>query len=160
MNIQMRIKVSDKEQRSEWLESHRKGFANERRFRKLMNKAIKDCKKKFPDLYLRAVKKADTIWDHLGIDCFLVLKNRYGEICRMPIQIKSSQAGKEKFLDESDESSRENIFCVVVNENIPDKKIVRQVIRPIIRSYRKKGGYSEFLKSKGYIEKRRRYKNP
>ena len=98
-----------------------KGRAAEKRFLRIHEEA--KARGHFPP-WLSSVVRASQKEDHLGIDS--VAHTLEG--LRIPLQIKSSEMGKDKFRQQA---HRKHIPCIVVASHLSDEQIVARTIAEI-----------------------------
>jgi len=97
-----------------------RGVAAEERFVRICAEAQRAGK--FP-AWLRAVMRGSNLADAHGID-FLARTS----LDFIPIQVKSSWVGKEKFHAQAD---RRHIICIVINNRLTDEDIFRTTLEEV-----------------------------
>mgnify|MGYP001585962139 CR=1 FL=1 len=99
------------------------GAATENRFLHLMSTKVSYT----PGWYLQTAK-AESEWDHRGIDFFVYIAHKKGgDPVKVPVQIKSSENGARKFRRTHSSHRTGNILLFVVTPQKTDKDVRRMV---------------------------------
>ncbi len=118
-----------------------KGAETESRFLRVCNTKTA----KTPSWFIR-VKESPIPWDLRGIDAFAYFFPLDGKKrIKVPIQIKSSRAGKEKFIKHYSAYMVENVFVIVVTSNKSDDAIRRELYTELKRIRDAEINFVEFL---------------
>ncbi len=110
------------------------GRANELRFFRAMGVRTDET----PD-WFRKVKPAPKVFDKCGIDAFAFVGFQEGERrLRIPVQIKSSRAGEEKYLQIHTLCKEHGVVVVVINPQATDRQLRQQVYDQLAETRAKK----------------------
>ncbi len=116
------------------------GARAERRFLKLASERVAWTPK-----WLRSIEDAGVLWDIRGIDAFAYCSCIEGNEIRIPIQVKISRYGRERFLKHATPDVVEHVFLFVVDSRKTDDQL-RSTLYSRLGQLRRSGkDYAGFL---------------